>query len=367
MKTIDSRKIDDIPLLLTITCANCKYEGDIRVFTSEREGTAPETGERLKQWYEAGAVSGYGNVKAQETKVDPAVRDAREIPASEFSVSADVIAHVQDIWGASFFPTKVRAEPYKIHLHGPSGKFKAHRDTPEIDLVGTFLLGLGDTSQAKGQKGGALQTRTNTGTWTRHYAHVGSWVAFYPDVAHRVREIASGYRAVIAFKIFRQDLNTTEVPSDVMLHDRIKSVLLPLQKPYGILLQHHYSAGTAELNGLDLAALKVAAGDTGGDVKLLPVLIQWEAYKPDESHSCCADVFPMTEKHVDIVVEDSSQSEFSVDLKGSDAKWIDSLGNKSIPFYSPSFDETSIVWTKDVQDEIENTGNEYRPHAGDSI
>ncbi|KAJ6597276.1 hypothetical protein DFH09DRAFT_1134129 [Mycena vulgaris] len=380
-KTVESDVIEDLPFNLKISRTGCEYNGDI----SALAGSAADVGERLRQWYESGAVSGYGDVKAQETKVDPAVRDAREIPASEFSVAPELINRVQEIWGeASFFPTHVRAEPYKIHLYGPGGKFKAHRDTPETDLVGTFLLGLGDTSKTVEDAWyGAFEIKSNGTRWARHTAHLGSWVAFYPDVDHAVREIKTGHRAVIAFKIFRQHLETAEVPADEKLRGEIKDVLMQLQNPYGILLQHHYSAGTAELNGFD-AALHAAADETG-DVKLLPVLIRWTASLYEDygyggvgsKAKCNADVFPMTETHVDAVLthiraggdepSGSSKSKLFVDLKGTNAEWISSHSTESIPFYSPGFSGTSIAWREDIQDAIEHTGNESRPHEEDSI
>lgn len=129
------------PFNLTIERTGCEYEGDITASTNKSGNALSDMDARLRRWYEAGDVSGYGDVKTQETKVDPAVRNAREIPASDFRVSPNLIARVQAIWNASFFPTHVRAEPYKIHMYGPGGKFESHRDTPETDLVGTFLIG----------------------------------------------------------------------------------------------------------------------------------------------------------------------------------------------------------------------------------
>ncbi|KAJ7255475.1 hypothetical protein B0H12DRAFT_534214 [Mycena haematopus] len=384
MATVASGKMKGVPLRLTITRIGCEYEGDIGM-----SADSVATAERLQKWYEAGAISGYGDVKAQETKVDPDVRDAREILVSEFSVSPDLIAAVQNIWSANFFPTHVRAEPYKIHLYGPGGKFKAHRDTPETDLVGTFLVGLGDNSRTTDWRG-AFEIKSKGGNRTHHMAHVGSWVAFYPDVEHSVREIASGYRAVIAFKIFRQHLDTPEVPADVTLSRRIKDLLVQLKKPYGILLQHNYSAGTAELNGFD-AVLHAAAAETGGDVKLLPVLIRWIASRSEfdgdgNDSESNADVFPVTQMHVDTVLEhirtqptgeeeeegyytsrSSKSKTLFVDLKGTDAEWINYQSTTSISFYSPQFSDTTVTWREDIQEAADHTGNESRPHEEDSI
>ena len=100
----------------------------------------------LLVWFEHSAISGYGDMQSFETKVDSEVRHAREIPASEFEVQPKVLEKIQNLWGKHSLPRKLRAQPYKIHLYGPGGHFKSHLDTPETDLFGTFLIGLGDTS-----------------------------------------------------------------------------------------------------------------------------------------------------------------------------------------------------------------------------
>ncbi|KAJ7039507.1 hypothetical protein C8F04DRAFT_1085525 [Mycena alexandri] len=101
-----------------------------------------------------------------------------------------------------------------------------------------------------------------------------------------------------------------------------------------------------------------AAGETGGDVKLLPVLIK------------CADVFPVTQAHVDFVlayirgktVEESrnyyGKPQVKLLLKGTDVEWIDER-KKSIRFYRPKFDATAYV--------SDHPGNEPRPHEEGSI
>ncbi|KAJ7634804.1 hypothetical protein FB45DRAFT_474826 [Roridomyces roridus] len=366
--------MEDLSYTIKISRVGYEYEGDI---VPDDEEHVPE---RLKEWYQSGTISGYGDVKAQETKIDPEVRNAREIPASEVSVSSDLLSKVEELWGASFFPTKVRAELYKIHVYGPGGMFKAHRDTPETNLVGTFLIGLGDTCKVVGQpywEEGALKVKSSPTEWTLFTADPGSWVAFYPDVEHSVLEIKSGYRAVIAFKIFRQLLDVPEVPADVAMHCQLKKELVKIQAPYGILLDHRYPNGTAELNGFD-AALYAAAGEIS-DTKLLPVLVTCGAahYLEDRDAGYCeAKVYPITEMHINALTEylkkdkaegEKDTSPLFVDLKGTDAEWIHNYGKKTIPFYSHSFDGTTVVWKKELEEGSEYTGNESRPYSEDSI
>jgi hypothetical protein len=97
----------------------------------------------LRQIYDAAAHASFGDLKAMETRVDPLVRSGREVDTSGFSVSPELCRWVEKTWAEHFLPANVRAEAYKINLYGPGDRFATHRDTPEKDLVGTFLLALG--------------------------------------------------------------------------------------------------------------------------------------------------------------------------------------------------------------------------------
>jgi len=79
-------------------------------------------------------------MQSLETKVDSEVRHAREIHASDFQVNPKFLGQIQKLWSKHFLPHNVRAEPYETHLYGPGGHFKSHRDTPEMNLVGTSWL-----------------------------------------------------------------------------------------------------------------------------------------------------------------------------------------------------------------------------------
>jgi hypothetical protein len=86
----------------------------------------------LSSWFEKSNVSGFGDVRALET---------REIPADAFSVPPNLISELESIWANAFYPSRVPAEPHKVHLYGPGGFFEPHRDTPQTGLVGTMLVG----------------------------------------------------------------------------------------------------------------------------------------------------------------------------------------------------------------------------------
>src|SRR6201996_3171229 len=107
-------------------------------------------------------MAGYGDVAAQETKIDPEIRKAFEMKSSEFSCNDSILEVLAREWSEHFIPRKVRVESYKINIYPPGGHFKSHRDTPEKDLVGTFIVGLFETERWSREEGLRLGgTRTS--------------------------------------------------------------------------------------------------------------------------------------------------------------------------------------------------------------
>src|SRR6266511_3131514 len=170
---------------LRITRPGCEYNGHIGRYSEEVDRLLPG-------WFDHSAISVYGDMQSMETKVDSEVRNTREIPASEFKVKPKFLEQIQESWGKHFLPRNVLAKPYKIHLYGPGGHFKSHRDTPETGLVGTFLVGLGDTSGTSDTSSNS-DTPSDSDTSSTAVGHFrigdktlraerGSWIAFHPDI-----------------------------------------------------------------------------------------------------------------------------------------------------------------------------------------
>ncbi|GBE86780.1 hypothetical protein SCP_1000220 [Sparassis crispa] len=386
------------PFRLTITRPGCEFSGDIVPSPDESSAGTNNKGEKpkvtsrssltkqLKKWFENGAVSGFGDVRAQETKVDANVRDAREIPASEFSISPNLIEQVEKCWGDHFVPGSVRVEPYKIHMYGPGGKFKAHRDTPEMNLVGTFLVGLGDTT-----KKGCLFIGNDiygTDEDDGHEATRGSWIAFHPDVQHKVAEIESGYRAVIAFKLFRKEIEEGRQTS--VVRKKMEKVLEKMQAPYGVLLAHEYCIGTTMLCGLDNILNEAAhaiAQKKKLNIHFLPVLakVTAEAYRTGDMEEVNADakVYPFTQAHVESLLKEverkaTARYQFEKEFPGDkdeneqdsgsnlvEIKWL--VNAVDIPFYSVDYDKAAVTWTRIEEEGAEYTGNDAKPYTEDSI
>ncbi|KAI0057664.1 hypothetical protein BV25DRAFT_1360755 [Artomyces pyxidatus] len=407
------------PFHLTITRPGCEFDEDIKPTNSTtlRESKAEDPDSEddesdsledgavadayfsaggkeegwLKQIFDSASVSGYGDVRTQETKVDPEVRNAREIPASEFTVAPALLDTVRTAWAAHFWPAAVHVAPYKIHLYGPGGGFQAHRDTPEAGLVGTFLLGLGDSTQARNLEVRVRGARnSNKAAFS---ACVGRWVAFYSDVPHRVVELETGYRAVAAFKVFRDDdADLGAVAGGAGALQRVQAVTDKLSAPVGLFLEHKYSLGTQRLSGFDAVVYEAFARRTDIEVHLLPVVTKWNAVIETDSGremgyygkncdeedlpegSFSAPVYPLTAAHVRAVAKGEIQSQFDgwwyprAEDKAKSVEglvWLKDL-TEDVQFLATDLDSTTVTWSTSTVD-LDYTGNESRPYSEDSI
>lgn len=373
----------DQPFTLTVIRPGCEFSGEIEpreTHAQEQEKTTKaELEEQLRTWCENATISGYGDVRTQETKVDPSVRDAREFGAHEFSVSPGLTEQVQAMWAAHFYPAIVRAEPYKIHLYGPNGGFDVHRDTPETDLVGTFLVGLGDTKDRP-----TLYVGPERGFDT-YYATRGSWVAFYPDEEHSV-EKSPGYRAVIAFKLFRVASNSSNKdPTAALISAKIEGALRSVKTSFGLLLDRKYCIGMVEPSGFDAHILAAARSLPGTKVHLLPVLTRFLGKHDNDEYGdgdieAVSTVYPLTQAHIDGLIAhlrghpdeqpgegEEERAKLDIALAGTEAQWLDRRKSWNLPFYSPNFEKSTVVWAQKTERGAEHTGNESRPDSEDSI
>ena len=334
-------------LHLRVTRLGCEYDGEVRHYTRK-------IADLLPLWFEHSAISGYGDMQSLETKVDCEVRNAREIPASEFEVEPIFLQKIQSLWSDHFLPRSVRAVPYKIHLYGPGGHFKSHRDTPETGLVGTFLVGVGDTStSSEGHfRIGGLALE----------AYPCSWVAFHPDIPHEITKLEDGYRAVMAFKIFRTAEDDSEDTLPAKLEGRVKQILDQIPAPFGLFTSHQYSIGTTILNGFDPLLLACARSRDDMQVHMLPVVTTFygEAFDRRRYRSVAGScVYPFTGAHVDILLEKN------VDQARKEVQWLHELSE--IPFYIWDLRASSEIWREDYPDGERYIGNEADSSREDSI
>lgn len=96
----------------------------------------------------------------------------------------------------------VKAELYKLNIYSaPSGKFKAHVDTPRSNgQFGSLVVCL-----PLAHEGGQLQVRHSGREFTFDWGSstdAVSWAAFYSDCEHEVLEVTSGHRITLTYNLY---------------------------------------------------------------------------------------------------------------------------------------------------------------------
>ncbi|MCJ1385112.1 hypothetical protein MMC17_008231 [Xylographa soralifera] len=99
--------------------------------------------------------------------------------------------------------SSLSTELYKLNIYSaPSGKFKAHVDTPRgPNQFGSLVVCLPYSHQ-----GGELQVRHSgeqiSYDWSNDDASTISWAAFYSDCEHEVFEVTSGHRVTLTYNLY---------------------------------------------------------------------------------------------------------------------------------------------------------------------
>ncbi|KAK1671766.1 hypothetical protein BDP55DRAFT_752394 [Colletotrichum godetiae] len=147
-------------------------------------------------------------------KFDDTYRKAQKLGAGDFCTTffcpheTGIIAAVSQVLLPSYDfgndKRSIRAELYNMNIYsGPSGKFKAHVDTPRSSYqIGSLAVCLPMMHQ-----GGELAVRhlenTHTFDWaTNSDESLIQWAAFYSDCEHEVFEVKSGHRITLTYNLY---------------------------------------------------------------------------------------------------------------------------------------------------------------------
>ncbi|CAD0094426.1 unnamed protein product, partial [Aureobasidium mustum] len=101
----------------------------------------------------------------------------------------------------------IRAELYKLNIYsGPSGKFRAHVDTPRSETqIGSLVVCLPSAFE-----GGILSVSHQANTvgfdWSASSPASQTpsiqWAAFYSDCCHEVQEVTAGHRVTLTYNLY---------------------------------------------------------------------------------------------------------------------------------------------------------------------
>ncbi|KAH9209223.1 hypothetical protein DL95DRAFT_428313 [Leptodontidium sp. 2 PMI_412] len=169
----------------------------------------------LEQLLESCAPATFG--RKNKDILDESYRKAGKLNRSQFSVDfhphdygiIDTISQVLlpqvdvDFMKGREQHRGVMAELYKLNVYsGPSGKFRAHVDTPRgATQFGSLVVCLPHPHE-----GGHLRV-THAGhskhfDWSNAKATTIQWAAFYSDCEHEVLEVTSGHRVTLTYNLY---------------------------------------------------------------------------------------------------------------------------------------------------------------------
>jgi len=196
-----------------------------------------------------------------------------------------------------------------------------------------------------------------------------------PDTPHRVRPVVSGYRAILSFKGFAQDSDfimedlarQKSLKMDGLLDEIAKSITTI--KSLGILLKHHYGYNSKSVYGCDQILLKYLK-DQDLRVDLKPVLIHMKAVGPNpiydsEESLVESSVYYLTDDALDVVRQKlHERSSPPSKRRRKCCKNPQKYSGEGIVFIDGVRKNKSGLWESQA---AENTGNESRPSAEDSV
>ncbi|THV47546.1 hypothetical protein BGAL_0304g00180 [Botrytis galanthina] len=306
--------------------------------------------------------------------LDETYRKASKLDRSQFSIDfhphdygiLDVIAQtlLQDVSQTDFLRNRgdhrgVLAELYKLNIYsGPSGKFKAHVDTPRGGQLRVTHRG-SNTFFDWGNKSDSIQ-----------------WAAFYSDCEHEVLEVTSGHRVTLTYNLYISQKigiplqkNLVADPTLSPLYEVARNVLVQpgfmkrgivdvlLGGVIGFYCDHLYAHTQDDtddimpyaLKGIDMTNFNTFQS-LGLVVKACPVLCMDDYFEDEEEHITRAG----TRFHR--VEESAFNEEYKDDVrrylklewthkKYENVAWLNGSGSTSIPaFYGLAYgNESSIM------------------------
>ncbi|TFY63416.1 hypothetical protein EVG20_g6322 [Dentipellis fragilis] len=331
----------DKPFRLNITHPGCELEIGPAFHEDQWSDSNKEL---LKQLFEHSAVAGYGDVQTQETKVDEAVRSAREIPASGFSVEPELLEEIQMHWSRYFARLA-----YALNLTR-------------------------STSTAKTVTSNHIVTHQQRGWWARSllgWATLRTIAIFKSAYTRSAHIWATGSPSIPTYRI-AEDISTEE-PEDVdeALVRIIGPCLSKMEAPFGLFLGRKYCMGTQQLSGTDAALLTSLNRLEGVQVYLVPIVTIFWARRVLNDYGCDeldANVYPFTMAHVEYLNSKcTKEDKTALDdlLSGLSFDWLKRMG-KDVPFYYTELEDTAITWNDDRVDTENNVGNEVDAWREDS-
>jgi len=237
----------------------------------------------------------------------------------------------------------VRAELYNLNVYsGPSGKFRAHVDTPRQDEFGNYQFATLVVALPSDFTGGKLIVRHHRHTvefdWSSSKNEI-CWAALYCDCEHEIQEVTQGHRITLTYNLFVSQGFCSLVldPQTLPLYSNMKSLLESFKKErFGIMCSHYYAHTEKHqthqlpdsLKGIDRAVYEICKS-LGLNPTVLPVLVDDDIWQRNPENSNPQKHWPLIGKELAPLQDfdhDIEEGYFESDLPNSfkreEVKWL---------------------------------------------
>ncbi|KAF2140234.1 uncharacterized protein K452DRAFT_231093 [Aplosporella prunicola CBS 121167] len=147
--------------------------------------------------------------KGTDTVIDASIRNTWELNPERFNITNPkweqeflprVLSHVVKDLGITYGPHHVSAQLYKMLLYEKGALFKEHQDTEKVPgMFGTLVICLPSPHEGGDveMRHGSMKKRFSTSTAGP------SFVCWYSDVKHEIKEVTAGYRWVLTYNLVK--------------------------------------------------------------------------------------------------------------------------------------------------------------------
>lgn len=345
----------------------------------------------LKQLYDVASEATFGNLKNMTTEINHDIRMGRDLTSEQFEIDTSLCNQLEKIWSIQYRTmNKIKVVPYKINLYTDGGHFKTHKDTSDLNMIGTILVSLHDRSVDN--KGGIFVVQSVVETtqydseqnecinifekyeWIPEKS--GDYIMFYSDCPHELSPIEGDwYRGVVSFKVYCEN---NDEPRNYDYDDtyEAKQLLSHMKTPFGMITKYDYSLqNTNNFKGHDeftYNLLKVM------DFKfhVIPVCVHHTGEsnmegKYDNDSRLKINVYPLTSEVLDDMklrldkkYKWKSESFFKYKSEERFKFTIQEIDTNDINFY---YLNKGYCWTNKNESFIGYVGNESQPENINSI
>ncbi|KAG8162497.1 hypothetical protein KVR01_008262 [Diaporthe batatas] len=234
--------------------------------------------------------------RGDDTVVDESVRKTWQLDAGRFRCSNPAWAAFLDTVLRETvqklgMPKSVRAVPWKLLLYEEGSFFRPHKDSEKSPgMIGTLVISL--PSRHEGGEVHLSHCNKRHIFATSHFSEFElAALAWYSDVTHEIRPIASGYRLVMTYNLVQPSGPTPSPGLFVEQQNQLRGLLrqwrsaMPSKSKMIFRMEHKYSESSLSLQNMKgrdaqiIRCLKQACHETG--FYLLLALMTMTETEPD--------------------------------------------------------------------------------------